>query len=404
MVVGILALAATLAALVALGTLLMRANSERRPFLAGWSLTLLGISIALGAMGLGFIAGFGGGTFRAIELGGALLAPIWLALGMVELMARLVQVRFAAWLFAVSYTVVAAVIVLLDPLKGDFDKSLPKPGEHYGGLPLLLIDVAHVIAVLALVACAGVIAVRAGKEDREAYDLLMPVAFVALAGVLVVGGTRGFLPGLLAVLALAGAAALVWFGARRTEPPLDDDDYDDYDDRYDGADNVRTGYEAQATFAAPTMQPPPAPMVEVPPGGAPAGVRFPPGEPGTVGADLFAGPPPPPAPMRGLITVYTLLDGREEAFDRLVAEAVRAARAGDPETLIFTCHEVVNAPTQRIVYQLFRDEAAFADHQRRPHMARFLAESRTHVIATNVIELNLGAAKVVPPPALAPDY
>jgi hypothetical protein len=37
-------------------------------------------------------------------------------------------------------------------------------------------------------------------------------------------------------------------------------------------------------------------------------------------------------------------------------------------------------------------------------MARFLAESRTHVIATNVIELNLGAAKIVPPPALAPDY
>lgn len=80
---------------------------------------------------------------------------------------------------------------------------------------------------------------------------------------------------------------------------------------------------------------------------------------------------------------------------------MKAALAAEPETLIFASHEVVGAPTQRIFYQLFRDEAAFAAHRRQPHLQRFLAESRTHVIATNVIELKLGAAKV---PLPAPEF
>ncbi|MFP3967043.1 antibiotic biosynthesis monooxygenase, partial [Actinomadura fulvescens] len=107
----------------------------------------------------------------------------------------------------------------------------------------------------------------------------------------------------------------------------------------------------------------------------------------------------------GQITVYTLLDGREEAFDRLAEDFVRAARTAEPDTLIFACHEVVNAPTQRIFYQLFRDEPAFASHRQQPHLQRFLAESRTHVLATNVIELKLGAANLAPLPSpAAPDH
>ncbi|WP_309239695.1 hypothetical protein [Actinomadura sp. J1-007] len=77
---------------------------------------------------------------------------------------------------------------------------------------------------------------------------------------------------------------------------------------------------------------------------------------------------------------------------------MNGARTAEPDTVIFACHEVVNAPTQRIFYQLFRDEAAFAAHRRQPHLRRFQAESRGHVLATNVIELKLGTAKVPPVP------
>lgn len=421
MLSALLALLAALGALLVTGLLIQRAYTDRLLYLIAWSFTQVGLSLALLSMGVGFMAGFNGVLFRVMELGAALIGPVWLALGMIELIARYVQVRFGAWLFAISYTVVAIVILLLDPLKGDLTKSLPKPGDTYDALPLLLIDGAHVVAVLALAACTGVTAWLASKRDQEAAELLIPVALVALAGVLVVSGTRGFLPAPLAVIALGAAAGLVWYGAMRTIPVYDDEDYDDYGDEYrdDYADEAATGYEEQGYPQGRESVPAPSPPGDSRrgelrfPDPAPAEeLRFPEGPAGPtavdgVGAAMGGAPASDRAGANGLagacgqITVYTLLEGREDAFDRLAADLVKAARAVEPDTVIFACHEVVGGPTQRIFYQLFRDEAAFAAHRKQPHLQRFLSESRTHVLATNVIELRLGAAKV---PAPAPEF
>jgi quinol monooxygenase YgiN len=420
MLSALLALLAALGALLVTGLLIQRAHKDRLLYLIAWSFTQVGLSLALLSMGVGFLAGFNGVFFRVMELGAALIAPVWLALGMIELIARYVQVRFAAWLFVISYTVVAIVILLLDPLKGKLSKDLPKPRDTYDALPLLLIDGAHVVAVLALAGCTGVTAWLASKQDREAAELLIPIALVALGGVLVVSGSRGFLPAPLAVLALGGAAGLVWYGAMRTIPVYDDEDYDDYGDDY--GDEPVTGYEQQG-YPPGRHEPVPAPT---PPQDPRRGeLRFPEPAPAEdlrfrdnpagptavdgVGAAAALGSVPAPDHARngglagacGQITVYTLLEGREDAFDRLAAELVKAARALEPETVIFACHEVVGGPTQRIFYQLFRDDTAFAAHRRQPHLQRFLAESRTHVLATNVIELRLGAAKV---PLPAPEF
>ncbi|MFI0484280.1 putative quinol monooxygenase [Actinomadura sp. 9N215] len=445
MVDALLALVATLGALVATGLLISRAHKDRLLYLIAWSFTQVGLSLALLSMGVGFLAGFNGVLFRVMELGAALIGPIWLALGMIELIARYVQVRFAAWLFAISYTVVATVILVLDPLKGSLSKSLPKPGDTYDALPLLLIDGAHVVGVIALVACTGVTAWLASKRDQEAAELLIPVALVALAGVLVLSGTRGFLPAPLAVIALGAAAGLVWYGAMRTIPVYEDEDgYEGYEGRDEYGDDYReepvTGYEEQGythgrhePVPAPTPPPgprrgelrfpdpvpsaPPAPPVPA----APAeDLRFPAENPagptavdgvGAAGGLVPEQARPAGLPKSGLggrlagacgqITVYTLLDGREAAFDRLATDLVKAALAAEPDTVIFACHEVVGAPTQRIFYQLFRDEAAFAAHRGQAHLRRFLADSRTHVLATNVIELRLGPAKV---PLPAPEF
>ncbi|MEU8796213.1 antibiotic biosynthesis monooxygenase [Spirillospora sp. NPDC048819] len=434
MVSALLALVATLGALLATGLLIQRAYQDRLLYLIAWSFTQVGFSLALLSMGIGFLAGFNGVFFRVMELGAALIGPVWLALGMIELIARYVQVRFAAWLFAISYTFVAIVILLLDPLKGSLSKDLPKPGSTYDALPLLLIDGAHVVAVLALAACTGVTAWLASKQDQEAAELLIPIALVALAGVLVVSGTRGFLPAPLAVIALGAAAGLVWYGAMRTIPVYDDEEgYDDY------GDEPMTGYEEQgfARSRPESVRPDPVPAPTPSPDPRRGELRFPepaPAEPLRFPADNPAGPTAVDGvggraaagiggaglpeqnrhagPSRGAfgselagacgqITVYTLLDGREDAFDRLATDLVKAALAVEPDTMIFACHEVVGGPTQRIFYQLFRDEAAFAAHRQQPHLQRFLAESRTHVLATNVIELRLGAAKV---PLPAPEY
>ncbi|GAA2115144.1 hypothetical protein [Actinomadura alba] len=406
MVNGIFALLATVAALIGNGLLVSRTYTQRLPYLVAWSLTLFGLCIALGAMTIGFFAGFGPMLLRAIELGGALIAPVWLVLGVVELIAYHVQVRFAAWLFTVSYSIVASVIVLFDPIEGKFGKALPKPDDFYAWLPLTLISVAHVVVVIALVACAMVTALRASrKADPEAYAVLVPVALVTLAGVLVVSGTRGLLPGFLAVVALGGAAGLIWFGAVRTLPVADNEE--EYVDemhtgyppepqrrsghRLDGAAERRFDGGERPVMPAPTMAAAPEPMNM--PMAAPTGMGYR-AEPAP------AQPPQPPPAMYGQITVYTLLDGREEAFDRLAADAVRAARDAEPDTLMYICHEVVNSPTQRIFYQLFRDRTACQENQHLPQVKRFAAESRTHVLATNVVELKLNGAKVLPLPSL----
>ncbi|MGH3388071.1 MAG: putative quinol monooxygenase [Actinomadura sp.] len=395
MVNVLLAILATVAALTGTGLLISRASGERLPYLVAWSLSLFGLSVTLAAMAIGFMVGFGPTLLRAMELGGALIAPVWLTLGVIELVAYYVQVRFAAWLFAVSYSIVAAVIVLLDPLKGRFDTTLPKPDEHYDWLPTTLISVAHLVVVVALVGCAAVTALRARGDDRDAGEVLVPVALVALAGVLIVSGTRGLFPAPLAVLALGGAAGLIWFGATRTAAVV----------RYEGDDEdlMADDPRLHGHHLEPRPEPRRRPM---PPDRPLAAFVSPPPDPyerAPFGAPAHQAAPEPPPELYGQITVYTLLDGREEAFDRLADEAVRAAREIEPDTLVYLCHEVVNAPTQRIFYQLFRDRAALQAHQRLPQVRRFLTESRSHVLVTNVIELKLGSnAKVSSLPSLMP--
>ena len=65
---------------------------------------------------------------------------------------------------------------------------------------------------------------------------------------------------------------------------------------------------------------------------------------------------------------------------------------------MYVIHLVPNAPLQRIFYEIYRDRAAFDSHESQPYMQRFVAERRTCVLATNVIELRLKYAKVAPLP------
>ena len=107
----------------------------------------------------------------------------------------------------------------------------------------------------------------------------------------------------------------------------------------------------------------------------------------------------------GRILIFTLLDDRVADFDRLAEESAEYVRTGEPDTLVYVIHLVPNAPLQRIFYEIYRDRAAFDSHESQPYMQRFVAERRTCVLATNVIELRLKYAKVAPlpgPPPAAP--
>ena len=115
-------------------------------------------------------------------------------------------------------------------------------------------------------------------------------------------------------------------------------------------------------------------------------------------ASAAGSPAAAPARPYGRILIFTLLDDRAADFDRLAEEAAEQVRTGEPDTLVYVIHLVPNAPMQRIFYEIYRDRAAFDSHESQPYMQRFVAERRSCVLATNVIELRLKYAKVAPLP------
>ena len=52
---------------------------------------------------------------------------------------------------------------------------------------------------------------------------------------------------------------------------------------------------------------------------------------------------------------------------------------------------------QRILYAVYRDEAAFDEHERQPYIRQFEEEREPFVLATNVIELGVKHGKFAPP-------
>lgn len=421
-----LALLATLAALGGAGLLVSRTLPERPIHVLTWCGTMLALGLALGAMTIGYAAGFRPALLRTVELFGSLVAPMTLALGVVELIARTVQARFAARLIAASYVVVAVVIILLDPIIGTFGKSLPKVSGHYSSLPGLVLDGAHLFAVVSLVSCVAVTAVRSSRRDRQAAETMTTLAMVALAGVLTVAAMRSYLPGPLAPLALGGAAALVWSGATRLRGGPHDHDEEEpeaYDmarrhqQPYDDG-QYNTGPRPVRGHGGPGHNTGGYPAAHNAPAGQNTGGYNTGGYNNTGGYDTGGydtGPRPRPdreapsfAPPAGApmpqamgqyarIMIYSLIDGHDDAFDRLAAEVVQAVRRHEPGTLVYACHTVDSSPSQRLFYQLFRDAGAVEAHTHQPHVQRFAREARAHVSGTNVLELTVSVGGVAVP-------
>src|SRR5260370_22833806 len=77
--------AGVMVAAVGTGMLTGRCVRQPRMDFILWTAATLGLTVALAAQSIGFARGFGPGTFRAVQLSALLLAPLWLAWGMVEL-------------------------------------------------------------------------------------------------------------------------------------------------------------------------------------------------------------------------------------------------------------------------------------------------------------------------------
>jgi quinol monooxygenase YgiN len=102
------------------------------------------------------------------------------------------------------------------------------------------------------------------------------------------------------------------------------------------------------------------------------------------------------ARLYGQIVIYTLIDGQAEEFDLLAQAVVEKVKTLEPDTLAYLVHGVPSAPMQRILYEVYRDEAAFAEHGHQSYIQDFDEERKPYVLATNVIELGVRQAKLSP--------
>jgi hypothetical protein len=64
------------------GMLLARLFRAPRAHLISWSIALIGLLVSLGAQALGYLTGFDGALFRAMAIGGLVVAPLATVLGM----------------------------------------------------------------------------------------------------------------------------------------------------------------------------------------------------------------------------------------------------------------------------------------------------------------------------------
>ena len=495
--VAVIALAGAVLAAIAAGALVRRLREEFEGWLVAWTVAAVAVCVSLAVIAVGYLMGFGPTTFKLYQVTGSFLAPFWLAIGLVQLLAEKVPPRFLAWLLGIAVTIVATVVMIFDPLLevDGMTKSLPPGSSHWGLIPASLLLGVHGLSVVLMLGAVVVAGLRWRNGDEYDTDNLHAVMVVAPAGVALVGAMRFAVPGIFTVALLVVAGAATWYCVLRPLAPYEDEEEDEIashhrDDRQPHGrrpppeqqperrprpEPVAMAMEAPPPppQQPPQQQPPPqqparprrsglgdlvaeyragdqqidyASRMAPPPddgpstgyimnGGRPGGPAPGPapapvhqtgphdfGMPpvtGAVypGAELFANTGshtvqarrPQPAPggggkpaptIYGLLTVFTIMDGAGDAFDRLADATVQAVQRGEPDTLVYACHAVKSAPLQRIVYELYRDEVAYRDHQRQPHVERFVNDRQTMVLATNIIELDVNAAKVVPLPTV----
>ena len=95
----------------------------------------------------------------------------------------------------------------------------------------------------------------------------------------------------------------------------------------------------------------------------------------------------------GLVVRFALKPGAGEAFDHLTSQTVEQIRANEPGTLIYAVHRVESDPDARLFYELYRNRAAFDDHEAQSHTRRFLAERGQYLTGFEVDKLSVTVAK-----------
>src|ERR1700730_10485002 len=217
----LVAIVGSLAAAAGAGLLVRRYLRVPNAALAAWTVAMAGLTIALFAQALGYGMGFGSISFRAMELGAQLIAPLALGLGLAELVGKTITARFAPRLLLTAVAIGAFVVLATDPLgAATFSKAWPAATVYYQIFPNKLLEyvLTPVTLIVALIAI-GVSAARPGRDPARRGALPAAAAASGAALMLAVPGIATLLKvslplGSLFTLLCILAAAATWFAGR----------------------------------------------------------------------------------------------------------------------------------------------------------------------------------------------
>jgi quinol monooxygenase YgiN len=470
-------------AAVGSGVLIARCFRGPRIDLVAFSVALVGLLISLGSQTLGYLDGFNGATFRGMELGAQVVAPLALIVALSEVAGRTLAARFCARVYISAVGIVALVVLSLDQLaSGAFSKAWPDPSVFYGIPPrwVLMFAIGPITALIAVIAIVTV----GRRADKRGWDAVLPAQFAGGAAALLLAyPALAMLASYFKVtnlpvqhlftLICAAAAVMTWFAGvhigrmriaalqgRRAAATGDmaasaaagwDGGDEPWDSASGGGPDGRIGPRGRGQAprppgldrAADSRRDGLRPQAEVDQTGDIGGPYRPeegagrqedygwrtrdgryagrdrpgPGHDdaeegvvatgdldlGAAGGDWdapAAGADRSRADLFGQIAIYTLLEDGVQEFDQLTERVVERVRASEQDTLVFIVHAVPSAPMQRILYEVYRDRAAYERHRKQPYVLRFEADRRPYVLATNIIELGLQQAKVSPFPSV----
>jgi quinol monooxygenase YgiN len=78
--------------------------------------------------------------------------------------------------------------------------------------------------------------------------------------------------------------------------------------------------------------------------------------------------------MPNVLTVVARLraaPGKGDALAALLVEQVATVRSAEPRCLAYTAHRSTSDPELFLFYEVYEDDAAFDEHRRSPHLARY---------------------------------
>lgn len=84
--------------------------------------------------------------------------------------------------------------------------------------------------------------------------------------------------------------------------------------------------------------------------------------------------------MFALWVLFTIKPEYIQEFDAYMSSFVSKIKKNEPDTLLYVSHEVTTSPSQRLLYELYRNHSAFLEHESKEYVKSFILERNKYLL------------------------